>query len=143
MKQPTRGRFAPPSQVPPLAFLFSSSFEFTFNLNYDKKMGSPNPLRKKSKKVSASKSEILDVAEAKTITTPTCKMNLMKTTNLSYSGSRIFFFRHRCCCWSCCWSCCYCCCLCFYHCFYGGRNNGSSRSSSSSSNSSSSSSSSI
>ena len=38
MKQPTRGRFAPPSQVPPLAFLFSSSFEFTFNLNYDKKV---------------------------------------------------------------------------------------------------------
>ena len=37
VKTPTWGRFAPPSQVPPLAFLFSSSFEFTLNLNYDTK----------------------------------------------------------------------------------------------------------
>ena len=35
VKQPTRERSAPPSQVPPLAFLlsFSFSFYFTFNLN--------------------------------------------------------------------------------------------------------------
>ena len=34
VKQPTGGRFAPPSQVPPLAFLFSFSFWFTLNLNF-------------------------------------------------------------------------------------------------------------
>ena len=34
MKRPTGGRFAPPSQVPPLAFLFSFSFWFTLNLNF-------------------------------------------------------------------------------------------------------------
>ena len=33
------GRFAPPSQVPPLAFLFSFSFWFTLNLNFP----TPNP----------------------------------------------------------------------------------------------------
>ena len=37
-------------EVPQLAFLFSSSFKFTLNLNYDKKMGSLNPLHKKSNK---------------------------------------------------------------------------------------------
>ena len=34
VKQPTGGRFAPTSQVPPLAFLFSFSFCFTLNLNF-------------------------------------------------------------------------------------------------------------
>ena len=47
-----------------------------------------------------------------------------KNQNIYYiQGPRIFFFRHRCCCWSCCqicrYCCCFCCCLCFYHRFYG------------------------
>ena len=33
VKRPTLGRFAPPSQVPPLSF----SFQFPFNLNYETK----------------------------------------------------------------------------------------------------------
>ena len=34
VKTPTRGRFAPLAQVPPLAFLVSFSFQFMMNLNY-------------------------------------------------------------------------------------------------------------
>ena len=37
MKRPTWGRFAPPSQVPPLSFSLSFSFQFPFNLNYETK----------------------------------------------------------------------------------------------------------
>ena len=37
VKRPTWGRFAPPSQVPPLSFSLSFSFQFPFNLNYETK----------------------------------------------------------------------------------------------------------
>ena len=37
MKRPTGGRFAPPSQVPPISFSLSFSFQFPFNLNYETK----------------------------------------------------------------------------------------------------------
>ena len=70
---------------------------------------------------------------------PPCKNKATKNKKTYHiQGPRIFFFRHRCCCWSCCWSCCYCCCYCCDHRKNGGRNKGSSRSSSSSSSSSSS-----
>ena len=38
VKTPTRGRFAPLAQVPLLAFLFSFSFEFLFDLNDQKRI---------------------------------------------------------------------------------------------------------
>ena len=47
VKQPMGGRFAPPSQVPPLAFLFSFSFWFTLNLNFPHP---PAPVPKREKK---------------------------------------------------------------------------------------------
>ena len=47
VKQPTGGRFAPPSQVPPLAFLFSFSFWFTLNLNFPHP---PAPVPRREKK---------------------------------------------------------------------------------------------
>ena len=48
MKTPTRGRFAPLAQVPPIAFLFSFMFLFTLNLNYEKILQYLCSLKKKS-----------------------------------------------------------------------------------------------
>ena len=53
MKRPTWGRFAPPSQVPPLSFSLSFSFQFPFNLNYETKRlktGSRTPAAKKKQR---------------------------------------------------------------------------------------------
>ncbi len=41
VRTPTRGRFAHLAQAPPLAFLLSFSFQFTFNLNVTKKCAPP------------------------------------------------------------------------------------------------------
>ena len=50
MRRPTKGRFAPPSQVPPLSF----SFQIQFNLNYETtrlKSGSRTPATKEKQRM--------------------------------------------------------------------------------------------
>ena len=69
VKTPTGGRFAPPSQVPPLSFPFSCSFQFPFNLNYETtrlKTGSRTPAttqkrRTKKKRKKQSVSQTIDL----------------------------------------------------------------------------------
>ena len=60
MKRPTGGRFAPPSQVPPLSFSHSFSFQFPFNLNYETKRlktGSRSPATTEKQRTKTNRKE--------------------------------------------------------------------------------------
>ncbi len=101
MKTPTGGRFAPPSQVPPLSFPFSFSFQFPFNLNYETtrlKTGSRTPAttqkrRTKKKRKKQSVSQTIDLVVAIKTHTESSKSELSSGTFDHFKVSRVHLLR--------------------------------------------------